>query len=288
MNRAPIPLQTRLDLDRSELEICVLASGSKGNSLVLRTHQGCLLVDAGLSARELLRRLSMVGVPATDLAGVLLSHAHSDHSSGLGVLCRKLGLPVFTSAGTQSACARHLTGHGRLHTIRAGQPFQVLGLDILPFAVSHDCREPLMFRVEAGQTRLAIATDLGVADPGVSQHLHGLDLLVLESNHDLERLLAGPYPWQLKQRVRGPRGHLSNRQAAELLCEVLGPRLKHVILGHLSDTNNTPALALETVRSLLRERGLVQPELRVAAQSEPGEWLRPGADRLPASKQANS
>lgn len=273
--------QTRLDLDGSPLEICLLASGSKGNSAVLRTQEGCVLVDAGLSARELLRRLALVGVKAPELCAVVVSHAHSDHCAGLSVLGKRLNLPVFLSEGTRSACARHLAGTTRVVPIRGGQPFEVAGMEILPFSTSHDCREPLMFRVSAGGSRLALATDLGLADESVTRHLRDLDLLVLEANHDLESLLAGPYPWSLKQRVRGPRGHLSNRQAAELLCEIHGPRLGTVILAHLSDTNNTPRMARETVESLLRERNLPLPELLVAAQHQPTGWWRPGS--IPAT-----
>lgn len=189
---------------------------------MLRGPGGCLLVDAGLSARELLHRLALVGVDPAELAGVVISHAHSDHCSGLAVLCRRLGLPVYLSAGTRSACRRLLDGHARLHTLVAGSTVSVAGMELTPFATSHDCREPLMFRVDAGGRALAILTDLGEAGPGVIHHLQDLDLLVLEANHDLDRLLAGPYPWPLKQRVRGPKGHLANHQAADLLCQVHG------------------------------------------------------------------
>jgi phosphoribosyl 1,2-cyclic phosphodiesterase len=277
----PASSQIRLDLGSAPLELCMLASGSKGNSLVLRSPAGCLLVDAGLSARELLRRLALVGVKPAELCGVVLSHAHSDHSAGLGVLCRKLALPVYLSEGSRAACGRHLAGHARVVPIRSGQPIALAGMELMPFATSHDCREPLMFRVEAEGSALAVVTDLGIADPGVTRHLCDLDLLVLEANHDLERLLAGPYPWPLKQRVRGPRGHLSNRQAAELLCEIRSERLQTVVLAHLSETNNTPALALATVSGLMEERGIPLPRLEVASQNGPGLWHQAGT-RVPA------
>ncbi|MDP2360367.1 MAG: MBL fold metallo-hydrolase [bacterium] len=255
------------------LRVCVLGSSSSGNAAVVRGPQGALLVDAGLGARELGRRLAAVECDVDELVGVVLTHSHADHVRGAGVVARRLGLPVWLSRGTARETLRIWRGGERLVAIRAGERFQAAGIDIDCWACPHDTAEPLQFGFQAGGASVAFCTDLGHVTPEVLEELAGRQVLIVEANHDRERLLAGAYPAFLKRRITGGRGHLSNEQCADLLAQVAGPHVKHVVLAHLSRDNNRPDLARAAVGKALAETEGEATRLSVADPDRPGPWL---------------
>ncbi len=246
------------------LSVCVLASGSKGNAIYVSDGRTAILVDAGLSGVEIERRLGAADLSAGDLKAIVVSHEHSDHIRGVGVLSRRHRLPVYISQDTEAAAGPQL---GRLHRrehFRIGRPFAIGGLSLHPFATSHDAADPAGFTIAQNGHKVGIATDLGIATGMVKEHLKTCTLLVLEANHDPGMLTHGPYPWPLKQRIRSRSGHLSNEESGALLADIKHDRLCHVILAHLSETNNTPQKALQAIRQTLSDDDRF--ELQVACQ----------------------
>ena len=229
--------------------ISVLASGSKGNSVYLEGTDGALLVDAGLSAREILKRMAKVGARPDRVRGILLTHEHSDHLRGAGVIARRLGLPVYATPETLSAAV--LPRGVATVQIRPGSAVVIMGIEVLPFSTPHDAANPVGFVVSEGAVRVGIATDLGCGTTLVREKLHGCRALVLESNHDERMLMDGPYPWYLKHRVRSRTGHLSNEDSSRLLAELTASELERVYLAHLSEVNNAPDLASGCAREAL-------------------------------------
>ncbi len=221
------------------MEVVVLASGSSGNAALVVSGDAAVLVDAGISARSLTRRLAAVGWSPDRLAAVLVTHEHSDHCRGLEVLLKRYPLPVWATRGTWGRLpVRSLKG-GEL---RSGQPLRLGGLSVLPVATSHDAAEPVAVVVGDGSHRAAVCTDTGILTRLLADRLADCDLLCLESNHDADLLVHGPYPWPLKQRIRSSTGHLANHQAVEALAELINPRLRAVVGMHLSEQNNVPDL----------------------------------------------
>ena len=236
------------------VRLCVLASGSGGNSLWVDAGQARILIDAGLPLRETARRCRSVGLDVRDLTDVFLTHEHADHANGAGVLGRKLGVRVHATRGTMGAL-RDPPPEELRRAVRAGVPVELCGLTVTPVALPHDACEPVAYVVDDGATRAAIITDLGSVTAGIVRALQDLDALVLEMNHDLRMLVEGPYPWSLKQRIRGSRGHLSNEQGAGLLRDVLHGGLRHLVLAHLSEHNNTEKHARSAVDRVLTQYG---------------------------------
>jgi phosphoribosyl 1,2-cyclic phosphodiesterase len=224
----------------------VLGSSSSGNATLIEVGDASLLVDAGFSCKELTRRLSVVGVDARDLGAIILTHEHVDHVRGARVLARKHDLPVHGSPGTLASARPYLDGV-ELMPRTVGEPFGHGGFVATLLSVPHDATEPTAVRLEAGGRRALVATDLGHFPWTLLESGQDMDGLVLESNHDEGMLRDGPYPAYLKRRIQGPRGHLSNIESAAALRVLLGPRTRGVLLGHLSQKNNTEELALETV-----------------------------------------
>ena len=240
------------------MKICLLASGSKGNSILVESGKTRLLIDAGLSARELRKRLDSVGVEAESLDALLITHEHGDHVRGLGPLVRQLELPVYL----QTDLARKLPDVGKLECVREfvdGEEFTINDLTIRPFAITHDCLAPVGFTLDGELGKVGVATDLGVVTRLVTECLQDCRALVLETNHDEELLRDGPYPWKLKQRVRSNHGHLSNNAAGNLLQSLLWTGLETVFLGHLSETNNRPDLAVAVVNEVLEKQNICEP-----------------------------
>ena len=236
-----------------QLTVCVLASGSKGNAIYVADATTAVLIDAGLSGVEIERRLKSRGLAPEGLNAVLVTHEHDDHIRGVGVLSRRYQLPVYISVPTLKAASSHL---GRLHETRpfqCGRGFQIDALHFRPFAISHDAEDPAGFSVSRNGTKLGIATDLGIATALVKENLKGCDALILEANHDPIMLENGPYPWPLKQRIKGRSGHLANSDSRQLLSAVKHDRLRHVILAHLSEKNNSPEKALAEVGLALQQ-----------------------------------
>ncbi len=231
----------------------VLASGSKGNSILVCSPATRILVDAGMSCKELTARLAKTPVAASDLDALLLTHEHTDHVNAAGTLTRKFDLPAFMTRGTLDNLPPKIGPTLRGVTVfETGKRFEIGDLTILPFATSHDAAESAGFVIENGGVRLGICTDLGVATNLVKVRLKGCHALVVEANHNVEKLFNGPYPWALKQRIKSPHGHLSNEEACELLEAVHHEELQCVVFAHLSETNNDPDLVLECSSRLRR------------------------------------
>ena len=249
------------------MRICLLASGSRGNALYLESDECRVLIDAGLPARELTRRLAGIGVCSEDLDALLVTHEHGDHCLGVGPLSRRHALPVYLHHATRAA----LPNLGRIDDLREitdGAAFDFKDLRITPFPVTHDAVAPVGYLIETAAGKIGVATDLGIATRLVRERLKGCRALVLEANHDPELLRDGPYPWPLKQRIRGHHGHLSNDDCAELLGEVVCDRLEAVFLAHLSLENNRPELAQATVSAVLSGQNLCAPQVVVGRQDE--------------------
>lgn len=252
---------------------CTLGSGSSGNATLVRGPAGALLLDAGLTLAELGRRWTKVDFDPGELVAVLVTHEHGDHGRSAARVARRLGLPLWLSRGTEAGLARSWRGDETRRHLAGGECVELAGLRVEAIAVSHDVREPLQFRFARGARALTVATDLGVADAALRRALAGSQAWLLEANHDEALLAAGPYPAWLKRRVSGARGHLSNAQCAELIASEGRDGLRAVVLGHLSEENNRPELALAAARGALDGAGLAGTELSVAARGEPGAWI---------------
>jgi phosphoribosyl 1,2-cyclic phosphodiesterase len=307
----------------------VLASGSKGNCTVITGGKTRILVDAGLSCRELFRRMRQADEDPSTLDAIIITHEHSDHVAGLAVSARKLGIPVYFTEGTHRAWVRWLSPRKQMtytqwieqcrkqaatrmaeadaltcdeceaeepeasaaeipeqtatkkpekdptwlpsvQFFQAGKQLQIGDISVSPFTIPHDAADPVGFVFQAEGIRMAVATDLGYIPPNVKAQFKGVDLLLLESNHDLEMLRDGPYPWSVKQRVLSRVGHLSNEAAATYLESEYDGQAAYIILGHLSESNNLPELArIAAERALNGRASLLANRLLLAAQHEP-------------------
>lgn len=333
-----VPLHSFWLYAHNMVRFTVLASGSKGNSAVVSGGHTRILVDAGLSCRELFRRMRQAGEAPETLDAIIITHEHMDHIGGLAVTARKLGIPVYFTEATHRAWVRWITPHRQMtyaqwveqcrkqaaerqaeatlqpdacdcddaegeagagageptvaHTkpasqaedasrpdpawlpsvqyFQAGRSFQIGDISVSPFTIPHDAADPVGFVFQAEGVRMAVATDLGYIPPNVKAQFRNVDLLLLESNHDLEMLRDGPYPWSVKQRVLSRVGHLSNEAAGEFLETGYDGQATYVILAHLSESNNLPDLARVTAeRALAGHASLLANRLMLAAQNEP-------------------
>lgn len=233
------------------MRFCSIASGSSGNCIYIGNGNTHLLIDTGISKKKIEEGLDKLGLTGNDITAILITHEHVDHIQGLGVFCRKYQVPIYATCGTVKGILDY-KGLGRLpdgllHEIKVGEPFKVQNIQVYPFAISHDANEPSAYRIESDGKKIAVATDLGEYDDKIVANLQGLDGILLEANHDVHMLEAGPYPFQLKRRILGRKGHLSNETAGQLLNELLHDKMKHIVLGHLSKENNYAELAYETV-----------------------------------------
>ena len=227
------------------MRFCLLSSGSKGNCVWIEAGGGALMVDAGLSYLEMSRRAAKAGIDLQKTRAILVTHEHTDHVRGVGPVSRKLRVPVLATEATAEAAGALLSNLPELAIFEAGAEIDLGFMKASTVPGSHDAADPVVLACsEPGGARLGIATDLGVVTGLVRAAFENLDGLDLEFNHDPSMLIEGPYPHWLKQRVRGRQGHLSNEQGAVALSELLSDRLRHVLLAHLSEVNNTPELAL--------------------------------------------
>jgi phosphoribosyl 1,2-cyclic phosphodiesterase len=247
-----------------------LGSGSGGNALLVEADGTRVLVDCGLTLREVERGLARIGLAPDDLKGVLVTHEHDDHIGGVFPFVAKHGLRAWMTYGTREASlAMRGAAAATIEVIDSHDPFVIGDLEIHPIPVPHDAREPVQYVLSDGDRRLGVMTDIGAPTPHVTKSLSGVDALVLECNHDVAMLAAGRYPGWLKQRVGGPYGHLSNVQAASLLESLDRGRLKHLIAAHLSERNNLPTLAQTALAQVL---GCTADEICVASQSDGFDW----------------
>ncbi|HWI41577.1 MAG TPA: MBL fold metallo-hydrolase [Verrucomicrobiae bacterium] len=250
------------------MRVCLLASGSKGNAIYVESGNTRLLVDAGLAAREIDRRLAAIGVEGTSLDAVLVTHEHSDHVRGAGAVARRYRIPVMLSHGTARP-ARTMLGKVEAREFESSQPFTFRDLRIDPFPITHDAADPVGFIIDSAEGRVGVATDLGIATRLVQDKLASCRILVLEFNHDEEMLVNGPYPWHLKQRIRSRHGHLSNGESALLLEDILHGGLEAVFLAHLSEVNNHPEIALKAAASTVSRQNVCGARVIVGNQYQP-------------------
>jgi len=264
------------------VSVSLLASGSKANCALISSSTTRILVDAGLSCRETFKRLRALGERPEDLSAILITHEHSDHVAGLQRLAGKLNVPVFLTQLTHrewSRAARDDEGRvselPKLEHFASGHHFQVGNIDVTPFTIPHDAIDPVGFTFRTEGIKIGFATDLGYMPVSVRDHLRGCDVLVLESNHDLEMLRSGPYPWSVKQRVMSRVGHLSNEALAEFFSSDYDGCAAYVVLAHLSEQNNLPEVARAAAEHALRDRqGLWQNRVMLASQSDVLEPIR--------------
>ncbi len=253
------------EVQMNPLHYASLASGSKGNCHALSDGGRTLLVDAGLSFLQLRKRLDQVGMDLSTVQAVALTHEHADHIAALPLILKRTPWTILTTADTRAALDFEIP-MSRWIPVEPGRSLDWGGWRIHPFAIPHDAADPVAYRLEVGSRSMVIATDLGHPTSLVAEHCRDLDLLVLESNHDVDMLRNGEYPPFLKARILSRVGHLSNEAMAQLLASVTGPRLQDVVLAHLSESNNLPDLARFAAEEVLRDSGV---RTHVALQREP-------------------
>ena len=241
-----------------QLQFCPLFSGSSGNAIYVGTDNTKILIDAGLSGAKITAELSKIGVSPAELRAILVTHEHADHISGVGVLSRRYHLPVYATLGTWAAMGGKLGAldQGCRVEFEAGEDFSIGDLDIRPFPTPHDAADPVGYAVSAAGARVAVATDIGAVRESWLREVEGADVLLLEANHDVDTLKAGRYPYELKRRILGNRGHLSNDDAGAAAAELARRGVRVIVLGHLSGENNFPELAYASVACVLEEAGL--------------------------------
>lgn len=234
------------------MRLCSIASGSSGNCIYVGSEATHLLVDVGISGKRTENGLNTLGITGRDLDGILITHEHADHISGLGVIARKYGIPIYATPGTiaaiQSCSSVGAIDSSLFREVKEDEKLIIKDLSVNPMRISHDAAQPVAYRISYGNKKVGICTDLGVYNDYTVECLKGMNALLLEANHDVNMLQVGPYPYYLKQRILGDRGHLSNENSGRLLSRILHDGLENILLGHLSKENNLPELAYEAVR----------------------------------------
>ncbi|MBI1745589.1 MAG: MBL fold metallo-hydrolase [Acidobacteria bacterium] len=256
--------------------VTVLASGSSGNSTLISSGPTNILIDVGLSGKETAARLQSVGVSPSKLSGILITHEHSDHIRGLGVLAKSLKIPVYMSAAALETCGLK-ESLPCFEPIVAGQPLHIGDFKVTPFSTPHDSVDPLAFTLECHGFKISTVTDIGYLSGLIKERIARSDCLILESNHDMAMLKVGPYPWALKQRILGRHGHLSNDALAEFLTHDFDGSARYLFLAHLSRTNNHPEIARQAAVSALGARlELLETwdtRLKMTYQDSPSETI---------------
>jgi phosphoribosyl 1,2-cyclic phosphodiesterase len=256
--------------------VSVLGSGSRGNATFIKTDRVRLLIDAGMSRKEMSKRLESIGEDPDGIDAVLITHEHADHAGGLKSLLKDLPIEAFLTAGTIHAVQAELFElcDSKLVAVQPGTAFTVGDVEIFPFRVPHDAAEPVAFSLTCNGLKITQLTDIGYMPDHIAQCLLGSHVLILESNHDLEMLRVGPYPWNLKQRLMGRHGHLSNTAVSRFIQEQYDGRAEHVLLAHISERNNHPEIARHEAERALRNRGLSADGLAVTSQDQPTSPIR--------------
>ena len=236
------------------MEFCTIASGSSGNCTYIGTDYTKILIDAGISGKKIEEGLANLKLTGDKIDALFITHEHVDHIKGAGILSRRFDIPIFATADTWAAMEE---GLGRIapsnkRIVYADEVCAVNDLCVKPFRIPHDAAEPVGYNVFSGEKKITLATDIGHVTDTIRESIEDSEVLLLEANHDVEMLKKGGYPWSLKQRILGENGHLSNHTAGRLLAEVMTGKMKYVFLGHLSEENNNPHLAYETVEEILR------------------------------------
>lgn len=264
------------------LKFCTLSSSSKGNAIFVGTSNVNILIDAGISCRRIEKALLSREISPEKIAGIFLTHEHSDHTKGVALFSRKYGINVYATALTIKKLQENAKKESDLiavEKIKYINPYEkivIQDLQLYPFSIPHDAEDPVGYTLFDGKSKISIATDLGHIPEKLDCIMKNSDILLLESNHDVQMLKEGMYPPVLKKRILGNYGHLSNNTAADFLCSVISPKLKYVFLGHLSQENNTPYQALETIQETLQNNGLPKNlpfKLQVAPAEVPGALI---------------
>lgn len=256
------------------MRFSVLASGSGGNACYVETARSRVLIDAGLSCRELMRRLALIGVNPRDLDALILTHEHLDHIKGAGPLARRFDLPVYANRSTLRKGIKVIGNLSKPVTVQTGQTIAINGLLIETFTKCHDAADPMGVVISSQGVKLGLITDLGRSTRVVEDRLRGCRALIIEANHDEKMLEEGPYPLDLKRRIRGPDGHLSNVQAAELLASLSHEALDVVVLAHLSAKNNLPDIALQAAKECLSRCGCSRTSVYMSFQDSPAPTIQ--------------
>jgi phosphoribosyl 1,2-cyclic phosphodiesterase len=263
-------------MQNSGIRFCVLGSGSKGNATYVTSGKTSILIDAGMSGIELQRRLSAIGVDLSEINAILVTHEHNDHVHGVGILSRRIKIPVYANPATFSAASRTVRKLFSYSEFETGVSFSIRNLEIHPFAISHDAQDPVGFRISDGRVSFGYCTDTGKVSQLIRHRLASCKGLVLESNHDIEMLQNGTYPPYLKQRIRSSQGHLDNEVASSFLKELLHEKLEHVVLAHLSEENNDPGIAYDAAMAALGNNSYCKEmdlRISVAEQNCVGELI---------------
>ncbi len=240
------------------VKLCSIASGSSGNCIYIGDSRTGFLIDAGISCKAILESLKNIGICTNTIKALLVTHEHSDHIKSVGALSRKLDIPIYANTKTWEAMDGSLgkVKSENIKIFQTGGEFEIYDVLIRPFHIPHDAFEPVGFSFSMEGVKLGFATDLGYFSHEVEEALKGSDFVMLESNHDVEMLKAGKYPYFLKRRIMGERGHLSNEAAGYAACELVDSGISSIMLGHLSRENNFPQLAYETVKGIMEEKGI--------------------------------
>ncbi len=250
------------------MKYCILGSGSKGNCTLVESGSSTILIDAGFSGKEIRRRLALINRSEQDLSAILITHEHGDHIGGVGVLSRRCNLPVYANYGTHRASEHRVKTLHQRFEFATGQSFEINDLQIHPFHVSHDTADPVGFVISDQQSAIAYCTDTGKITNLIRHRVSSCQALILEANYDPQMLMDGPYPMHIKQRVRSSHGHLANGDCGRFLAEQVNSSLCHVVLAHLSETNNLPDIAHGRV---MAEISSLRPNFKVdlACQHSP-------------------
>ena len=252
------------------MEFCALASGSSGNCFYVEKEGKAILIDCGISSKQITERLCLLGKSPEKIQGIFISHEHTDHIRGIRVFSSKFAIPLYATKKTSKFIE---ADEELINIIKNNEQVNVGRLRVEAFQKSHDAADPVSFAVEAKEKKVCIATDIGHACRNVVKNVSCSDAVIIESNHDTAMLKNGPYPEFLKDRILSKKGHLSNYDAALLMLEHAGPKLKHVVLSHLSENNNTEKLALMTMKEMLKHRKDISPKIHISGRGEPTELI---------------
>ncbi len=254
------------------MEVSALASGSSGNCFYIENAGSAILIDAGISAKNICERLERIGKKPDNVKGLFITHEHSDHIKGADVFARRFNVPVFA---TEKTIKNHFlcSNEDLIRSISKNDTMQIAGMEVEAFSKTHKAVDPVSFTITNGK-RVSVITDVGHACKNVNSHVGDADFLFLESNHDVKMLQEGPYPYFLKKWVGGDDGHLSNKQAGLCVMEYASPKLKNIVLSHLSSTNNLPEIASKTFESLVKERSDLKMKSHVSTKEKPTKVFR--------------
>lgn len=260
------------------MKLCSIASSSSGNCIYVGNEDTGILVDAGISKKRIIDGLNQRALDVEKVRAILVTHEHTDHIQGLGVMARGYNIPIYSTVETINSILRN-KNVGKipldlLNPIEPDNDFKIDDLTVHPFSMSHDAANPVCYTVSDKESKVCVLTDIGYYNDYIIENMKDSSIILIEANHDVKMLEVGPYNYLLKQRILGDRGHLSNENCAKLICEIASDKLKHIVLGHLSQENNYPQLAYETVKMIINEYDMMNKvSLTVASKDIPSEIL---------------